>query len=140
MGSKSILKGKRGEREVCAILREHGPWPDADRDLDQVRGHDNGVDIIHTEPVVIQVKRRKRITPAVIQRGWVEAFGSKPYPTDYPVCVHRSDHQPWRVTMTIADYLDLIGGSCRSGLGEMVDAFVEMDFVEWCRLCREVMR
>lgn len=140
MGSKSILKGKIAEREVCAILREHGPWPNAERDLEQVRGTDNGRDIVNTEPVVFQVKWWKRITAAVIEAGWTEAHESKTSSTDYSVCVHRSDRADWRVTMIVSDYLDLIGGECRSGLGEMADAFVEMDLIEWCRLVREVMR
>ena len=138
MGSKSLIKGKKAEREVCAILREYGPWPNAERDLDQVRGHDNGRDIVNTEPVVIQVKQWKRVTPAVIEAGLHEAEDSKDHSTDYAVCVHRSDRAPWRVTMTVADLTDL--GNGWTTFGEMADALVEMDLVEWCRLCGEGMR
>lgn len=139
MGSKSRTKGKSAELEVVHILREHGPWPDVERDLEQVRGTDNGRDIVNTEPTTIQVKRRKRITPAVIEAGLHEAEASKDHPTDYAACVHRSDHAPWRATMTVGDLTDMLGGGWTS-FGEMTDALVEMDFVEWCRLVREVMR
>ena len=170
MGSKSTRKGKKAERDVCAILREYGPWPNAERDLDQARtvkceacdgegknydpsgetldyfcnacggkGHLlNGRDIVNTEPVVIQVKQWKRITSAVIEAGLHEAEDSKDHSTDYAACVHRSDRAAWRVTLTVGDLTDLGGG--RTTFGEMADALVEMDLVEWCRLCGEVMR
>ena len=136
MGKKSRTKGAKAENDVCAILREHGPWPNAERDLDQVRGHDNGVDI-YEEPFAIQVKRRKRITAGVVETGLTEATQSAPVGF-YAACIHRSDRAEWRVTMTVGDLTDLGGG--RTTFGEMADALVEMDLVEWCRLCGEVMR
>jgi len=58
MAKKSRTKGKVAELEVVHILRDTGAFPDAERDLDQVRGTDNGRDIIGTNPWVLQVKRR----------------------------------------------------------------------------------
>jgi hypothetical protein len=106
MGSKSRTKGATAEREVVAILRRNGPWPDAERDLDQVRGHDTGRDIINTYGVCIQVKRRARVAAGVIESGLDEAFYSAEE-HEYPVCVHRSDRGTWRVTMTFTDWCEL---------------------------------
>ena len=172
MSAKSRTKGKSAELEVCALLREHGPWPDAERDLEQVRTREcwkchgegtvkrpvptsmypdarvecagpdcngtgtlpNGRDIINTEPCVIQVKRRARITPSVIETGWQEALVAGDN-LDYSVCIHRSDRQPWRVTMSASDFFDLAGGGCPAAISRETP-LVEMDFIEWCQLCR----
>ena len=107
MGSKSRTKGKAAELEVVHILREHGPFPNAERDLEQVRGTDNGRDIIGTDEFVIQVKRRKRVTQSVIEAGLVEAAGSTG-PDEFGVCIHRSDCQPWRVTMGLFQWLEMV--------------------------------
>ena len=101
MGSKSRTKGKAAELEVVHILREHGPWPNPERDLDQVRGSDNGRDIVNTGDMVIQVKRRAKMTTSVITMGMIEALSSRDHVSEYAICVHRSDRGPWRVTMAI---------------------------------------
>ena len=138
MGSKSRTKGKTAELEVCAILREHGPFPEAERDLEQVRGHDNGRDIIGTPDFVIQVKRRARITPAVIHMGLIEALSSRNHVSEYAVCVHRSDRAPWRITMAIDELFRMTnyGEEFRVLYGNLV----EMDFIRWCDLCSALAR
>ena len=109
MGSKSRTKGASAERDVVAILRKHGPWPSAERDLEQCRGTDNGRDIIGTDGVCIQVKRRAKITAGVVEKGLDEAFYSAEL-DECPVCVHRSDYDSWRVTMTLIDWCELCKG------------------------------
>ena len=109
MGKASRTKGKAAELEVVHILRDHGPWPNAERDLDQVRGHDNGRDIIGTPEFVIQVKRRAKITAGVVETGLNEAFYSADI-DEYPVCAHRSDRGSWRVSMTLIDWCRLCKG------------------------------
>jgi len=141
MGKTSRTKGATAEREVCAILREHGPWPEAERDLDQVRGHDNGRDIINTPGVCIQVKRRKKVTVGVIEAGLREAVLSMGV-EDSAACVHRGDRGAWRVTMAI-DELTFIANNCEGvavSYWKHRNALVEMDLIEWCELCREVMQ
>jgi hypothetical protein len=108
MGSKSRTKGKAAELEVVHILCNAGPFPEAERDLDQVRGHDNGRDIIGTPDFVIQVKRRARVTQSVIEAGLAEATASTTPADPFAVCIHRSDRQPWRVTMDFYDWLKLV--------------------------------
>jgi hypothetical protein len=109
MGSKSRTKGKAAELEVRNKLREYGPFPNADRNLDQVRGDDDsGRDIIGTPDFVIQVKRRARVTQSVIEAGLAEATASTTPADPFAVCIHRSDRQPWRVTMDFYDWLKLV--------------------------------
>ena len=109
MGSKSRTKGKSAELEVVHILREYGPFPEAERDLDQVRGHDNGRDIIGTPDFAIQVKRRAKVAAGVIEAGLNEAFYSAEL-DEYPVCAYRSDRGSWRVSMTLIDWCKLCKG------------------------------
>ena len=108
MGSKSRTKGKAGELEVVHILREYGPFPNAERDLEQVRGTENGRDIIGTPGFVVQVKRHARVTQSVIEAGIAEAMASTDNENPFPVCVHRSDLQQWRVTMSLYQWPDMV--------------------------------
>ena len=106
MGSKSRTKGKAGELEVAAILRAYGPFPNAERDLEQVRGTENGRDIIGTPGFVVQVKRHARVTQSVIENGLTEAAGSAA-DDELVACVHRSDRQDWRITMNLLDWCEM---------------------------------
>ena len=108
MGSKSRTKGKSAELEVVHILREHGPFPNAERDLEQVRGTDNGRDIVSTPGFVIQVKRRARVTQSVIESGLAEAAGSTTDEDPFAAVWHRSDRQPWRVTMDAEQWCAMV--------------------------------
>jgi hypothetical protein len=103
----SRRKGKAAELEVCSILRDTGAFPDAERDLEQTRGHDNGRDIVNCDPFTIQVKRRKRITQAVIDGGLREAMASTTPDAPIAVVVTRSDREPWRVTFDIYQFCEL---------------------------------
>ena len=109
MGKTSRTKGATAEREVAAILRNTGTFPDAERDLEQVRGTDNGRDLIGTPGFAIQIKRRKKITAGVVEAGLREAFQSADV-VELPVCVHRSDREAWRVTMTLDDWCKVVRG------------------------------
>ena len=110
MGKASRTKGAAAEREVVAILRDHGPFPYADRDLEQVRGTDNGRDIVNTPGMCVQVKRRKRVTQSVIEAGLAEAAGSTTDDDPLAVVFHRSDRQPWRVTMDAHQWCAMVWG------------------------------
>ena len=103
MSKMQRTKGASAEREVCAILRESGAFPHAERDLEQTRGHDNGRDIIGTDPWVLQVKRHAVVTRGVILAGLAEASGSTTPEAPYAACIHRSDRQPWFVTCDVND-------------------------------------
>ncbi len=73
MGSKSRTKGKSAELEVVHILRDSGAFPEAERDLEQTRGTDNGRDIIDTGEWTLQIKRRAKMDRSTVLRGLAEA-------------------------------------------------------------------
>ena len=113
MGKASRTKGKAAELEVVHILREHGPFAHAERDLEQARGSDNGRDLIGCEAFVVQVKRRARVTQGVIEAGLAEAAACTDDESPFAVCVHRSDRQPWRVTMDLHQWCSLANRAAR---------------------------
>ena len=134
MSKMQRTKGASAEREVCAILRESGAFPNAERDLEQTRGHDNGRDIVNTDPWVLQVKRRAKMTQGVIIKGLDEAEESADIDTLYAACIHRGDRQPWLVTCWLSDYIWLCGG--RVGAEHHVP--VQMTLEEFCGIVRTV--
>ena len=134
MSKMQRTKGASAEREVCAILRESGAFPHAERDLDQVRGHDNGRDIIGTDPWVIQCKRRATMTRGVIHAGLDEATFSKESEKQFAACVHRGDRQPWLVTVWTNDLARYFAGHKWPGKSFRV----QMTLEEFCGIVRTV--
>ena len=69
MSKMSREKGKRGEREVVTLLKDHlGDDLEFKRNLrDQC--HDGGMDILGLPDWAIEVKNYKEATPSLI-RGW----------------------------------------------------------------------
>ena len=100
MGKMSREKGKRGEREVANILKEHGY--DAKRGV-QYQGSPDSPDVVGLPGVHIEVKR-------------VEAFNlykaleqSKDDSGDgeMPVVVHRKNGKDWVAVLSLEDFLKL---------------------------------
>jgi len=134
MGSKSRTKGKCAELEVVHILRDSGAFPEAERDIEQVRGHDNGRDIIGTAPWLIQVKRRATMDRSTVLRGLKEASKSMTLAEPFSACVHRGDREPWKVTCSVSDLAWFYSrqpwaGTCFP---------VEMLLSEWCEMVNDV--
>ncbi len=128
MSKKSRTKGKSAELEVVKILRKHGPWPEAARDLEQVRGEDSGIDIINTGAWAFQVKRHKKITESLIRSAIYEAMETDH--TKKPACIHRQDYQrKWRISLF----------ACNFGSGWYYDSnpIIELDLIDFCKLCKE---
>jgi len=96
-------KGKRGEREVAALLREI--FPTAKRGWQSRNGSD-APDVDGT-PFWIEVKRHKRakMRPAIRQAIQDVAIAGDKRP---PVAFTRSDGEDWFVAMRGEDWLDLV--------------------------------
>jgi len=90
MGAKSRNKGKAGEREAAALLREL-LGIDVRR---RVRQHDGDSDLLGVPGWVVEVKRAKSATPAVVGAWWVQA--KEQAGRDWPLLLYRLDRQPWR--------------------------------------------
>lgn len=111
MGKKSRDKGAGGEYEVRDLFRAAG-WLAADRDLDQVRGCDNGRDLINTSPYCVQVKRyAKPLTDAQVEQALHEAELSVDDCYRYPVVFYRADRKPWGVALRAGILARLLGCS-----------------------------
>lgn len=102
-GKTSRDKGKRGEREIVAIVRAAG-FECSGRELGQER--DGGIDVIVPGPdLAIQVKRTERLAlPAAIRQAEREC------PPDHtPLVAHRRSREPWYCTVRLDRLLELLG-------------------------------
>jgi hypothetical protein len=93
-------KGKRGEREVAAILRDHGY--SGKRGV-QYHGGPESPDVIGLPGIHIEVKRVERLDlKAAYNQSRDDSDG------DIPIVVHRKSREPWMVTLSFEDFLDIL--------------------------------
>ncbi len=99
MGRASRDKGKRGEREVCALLRDL--YPDARRGFQSRQGDDEAD--VECTPFWVEVKRVKaQETPRKAMAQAVAATDGR-----VPVVFSRRDNSDWLVTMRASDWVKL---------------------------------
>lgn len=102
MGRMSKEKGKRGEREVAALMREHGFEA---RRGQQYRGGDDSPDVVHNVPGLhVEVKFRQRFSIyEALDKADEEA------PNDRLQAIfHRQVRKPWLVTLYAHDFLEFM--------------------------------
>lgn len=89
-------KGKRGEREVVAIMKDWG-FPEARR----ARQSDGAVDpdVAGCEPLWLEVKRRKSIASC----RFMDQSVSDAKEGTLPIVVMREDNGEWIVCVRVAD-------------------------------------
>lgn len=102
MGKTSRDKGKRGEREVAAILRSYGY--DARRGV-QYQGGEDSPDVVGLPHIHIEVKRTERLD---LYGALSQAKGD--CGKDMPIVVHRKNNCEWVVIQPLEDWLALYGG------------------------------
>lgn len=101
MGKPSRDKGKRGEREVAKILRDHGY--DSHRGV-QYHGGPDSPDVVGLPGIHIEVKRVERLDlRAAYGQSKDDAAGG-----DIPIVVHRKSREPWMVTLSLEDFLEIM--------------------------------
>lgn len=102
MGKLSRDKGKRGEREVAAILRDH-KYPGARRGVQYTGGPDSP-DVVGLPGFHIEVKRVEtfQLYPSLAQSRKDSHKG------EVPIVVHRRNGHPWVVVMEFEDFLDIL--------------------------------
>ena len=88
MGKKSRTKGATFERETAQLISTY--WPAAKRNLDQYQSSD-GRDLSETQPICMQLKRRKSTMLWEIKMAYVEARESTSLDYPYPMAVWRDD-------------------------------------------------
>jgi Holliday junction resolvase len=103
----SQRKGACGERELLAILLEHGI--SANRNIQRYIGGRNNPDIsaeYKGRKLHIEVKRRERLDlRAAINQAVTDADGKA-----FPLVIHRSSRQPWLVTFRLDDFFKEVDG------------------------------
>ena len=98
MGKASREKGKRGELEVAHIMQSYGY--DAKRGQ-QYCGMQGDADVVGVPGLHLEIKRVKtlRLDDAMEQSIRDAREG------EIPVVIHRKDKQPWRVTLSLEDFM-----------------------------------
>lgn len=100
-GITAQRKGKRGEEELTAILREYG-FP-ARRGAPLNYGTEP--DVSGLPGVHIEVKRTERLNlSAALEQSKRD---SQRFKDGLPVVIHRANRQKWRVTMELEDFISL---------------------------------
>lgn len=92
MGGMSRDKGKRGERDAAALLREL-TGQDVRR---RVRQHDGDADLVGLAGWSIEVKSYATTTPALVRTWWGQAVEqAKREGSCAPLLLYRSNRRPW---------------------------------------------
>lgn len=95
-------KGKRGEREVAQILREHG-YADSRRTAQYAGVTADSSDVVGLAGYHIEVKRQE--TTHIHE--WI-AQSERDAGTDIALVVHRRSGDPWYVTLKFEEFLEAI--------------------------------
>ena len=101
MSKASRDKGKRGEREVAEILRDHG-FEDARRGQ-QYKGSPDSPDVVGIPGFHIEVKRTEQCRLYEYMDQAVEDSDGG----DIPVVWHRQSRKPWVVIMLADDFMEI---------------------------------
>ncbi len=102
VGKMSRQKGKRGEREAAALLREHG-FSEARRGVQYQGGHDSD-DVIGLPGWHVEVKRTETLSiyPALEQAIVDKSDAAK------PVVLHKRNGKQWLAILNATDFLELV--------------------------------
>tara|TARA_B100000745_G_C20140557_1_gene391043 strand:+ start:407 stop:748 length:342 start_codon:yes stop_codon:yes gene_type:complete len=102
-GKRSRDKGKRGERAVAELFREAMPGDSIKRGI-QTRDGSEVADVTNCA-FFIEVKNQKKpnIRAALAQAA--EACGERKL---WPIAVTKDTRGSWRVTLELADFLELV--------------------------------
>lgn len=96
MGKASRDKGKAGEREIAAIVRDLTGWSVRRR----VRQHDGDSDLEGIPGWSVEVKRHATASRADI-RAWWDQAARQANGTEKPVLFYRRDRDDWRAVWVV---------------------------------------
>ena len=107
--TNSRQKGARGERELAAVLREHGY--DCRRGQ-QYCGANGDADVVGLPGIHIECKRVESLN---IYKA-IEQAKSDTRENELPAVFHRKNGKPWLVTMTLEDWMKIFKGENNEGI------------------------
>ena len=102
MGKASRDKGKRGERELAAEFRQYG-FSDAHRTAQHCGRSGEAMDVVGLPFIHVECKRVEKLNLS-------EAMGQAIddcKPGNLPAVFHRKNGEPWVVSMTLDDWMNL---------------------------------
>lgn len=108
MGKRSRRKGADGERELAAILREYGYTVERGGSM----SFGEVPDLVGLPGIHIEVKRCEQVRLS----EWIQQAetDSKRFGDGMPVVFHRRSREPWRVTMSLADFMTMYSAKLRN--------------------------
>lgn len=130
MSGLSRNKGKVGEREVAALIREHTGY-DCQR---RVRQHDGDSDLLGVPGWSVEVKRYGRVDRADIRKWWAQAVEQSKSSKELPALFYRRDRDEWRVVYPVAIHL----GLQQSSMWESYIWTVEGSVEAWSAVVRDL--
>lgn len=104
MGKLSRTKGHQFERDIAIEMRELG-WKDARRHLEYQDQEANGIDLVHTDPFLIQCKRLHNYVPV----NTIFEINPDDKEKGMRVLVTKADNQPAMAVMEWEDLKTLLG-------------------------------
>lgn len=99
MSKMSRTKGRTAEREVERKFEDAGFCPDRN-----LGGREQKAGDITVEGLAVEVRRRERLNVET----WSATHEASTPDHLTPVLAYRRSRQPWRVSMTLDDFLDLL--------------------------------
>lgn len=127
MGMKSRTKGKSGEREIAALIRDLTGW-NVRRKVRQLDGESDLEGVPHFS---VEVKRHATATRADIRGWWEQTREQAMAESKVPVLFYRKDRDDWRAVWSAAS---MIGGSDWPEYELTIESAVEV----WAAAAREV--
>jgi Holliday junction resolvase len=106
VGKSQREKGRRGEQEVARILRSRGF--DAER-IPNSGGLTEKGDVKSKDLPRLHFEVKFQETWSLLK--WLRQAIEEALPTQVPVVVFKKSREPWRVSVTLEHYLDLIEDS-----------------------------
>lgn len=94
MAIKSRQKNTRGHREFAALCRQAG--------FSAVRCVHGELDCQSLPGLAVEIRRNQRLRP---EEAMAAAEANKG--ENIPLVAHRSDHQPWRIILSLSDFFIL---------------------------------
>lgn len=102
MAKFSRNKGKRGELELAALLRDLG-FPDVRRSQ-QFCGSSSSADLLGVPGIHIEAKRCERLS---IYDAYEQAVHDSEGTEDIPTVFHRRNGKPWLVILSLEDWVKI---------------------------------
>lgn len=131
MGMKSRNKGKTGEREIAAIVRDVTGW-DVKRKVRQLDGES---DLEGIPGWSVEVKRHKTATRGEIAEWWGQTQSQASMSDEFPVLFYRKDRDEWRAVWPLV----LLIGIKHGGTWHDYPLTVEGSVDAWSVIAREVV-